>query len=318
MTKIPVVIDADPGIDDFFAFMVAKASNCLDIKAITAVEGNIEQSITSRNALDIASLLNIDARVARGATNPLISPLRTAGAIHGDNGLGGAVLPKSDKDFDDKWAWDVIYEEAVKAQGKLRIIAIGPLTNVAIALMKYPDLKDMLSGITIMGGSAGWGNISPYAEFNIFVDPHAAAIVFKSGVMIDMVGLNATMQCVFTAEEYKEIFAGCTLEKQLEKMFTHLSDACKKFGLPGASMHDALAIACVFAPEVLEFKRSYVAVEYTSPLAMGQTVITSNNFNRFANQAADNCNVAMNANRDRFRKVLVDTAAYFSGGRDGR
>ena len=142
--------------------MVAKASGSLDIRAITAVEGNIEQSITSRNALDIASLLNIDARVARGATNPLISPLRTAGAIHGDNGLGGAVLPKSEKDFDDKWAWDVIYEEAVKAEGKLRIIAIGPLTNVAVALMKYPDLKDMLSGITIMGGSAGWGNVSPY------------------------------------------------------------------------------------------------------------------------------------------------------------
>ena len=310
--KIPVIIDTDPGVDDFFAFIVAKANPAIDIKAITTVAGNHILDIVSENAKNIAELLDIDAVVAKGAEKPLVIKLEIGDYIHGDNGIGGVVLAKSQRTFDSRHAWDVIYDEAIKEKGNLRIVAIGPLTNIAIALLKYPKLKNLLAGITMMGGSAKWGNMSPYSEFNIYVDPHAASVVFKSGVPIDMIGLDITQQCIFTIDEYREVFSKKNrLSRIIDEMLSHMDRSCKKFGLPGAAMHDALAVATISDNNVVEFMNSYTAVECTSPLSYGQTVVFSNDFNRINKKSENNANVAVSVDVDRYKRILTESYGYF-------
>ena len=179
MKNIPIIIDTDPGVDDFIAIMLANSCDKLDIRALTAVAGNQTLEKTVKNSLNIAELLKMDTRIAKGAEKPLNIDLMVADHVHGDSGLGPVVLKDSLRELDKDYAWDVIYQEAIKAEGKLQIIAIGPLTNIAIALMKYADLYKHIDKIVIMGGSTGIGNVRPYSEFNIWADPFAADVVFK-------------------------------------------------------------------------------------------------------------------------------------------
>ena len=158
MIKIPVILDTDPGVDDFMAIMLANSSDRLDIKAVTVVAGNQTLKKTSKNALDIASFLKMKTRIAKGAEKPVNKEIEIADEVHGESGIGSVVLPDGNLEFDSDYAWDVMYQEAVKAEGKLQIIAVGPLTNVAVAILKYRDLKHYVDRIVLMGGSTDYGN----------------------------------------------------------------------------------------------------------------------------------------------------------------
>jgi len=167
MIKNPVLIDTDPGIDDTFAIMLAKASVELDIKALTVTAGNVGLNNTLNNALGLCDLLNIDAPVYEGAEKPLIVELRDATEFHGESGLGGYTFKNTKKKPEKEYAWDAIYNIVKESKGNLTIIALGPLTNIAIALMKYPDLPKYVKRVVIMGGNFGdYGNCMPYSEFN--------------------------------------------------------------------------------------------------------------------------------------------------------
>lgn len=274
MSKIPVIIDTDPGIDDFLAIMLAKSSAKLDIRAITAVCGNQTLEKTSKNALDIANLLDINVAVAKGAQTPLDRELYTAGDVHGENGIGNIYLEASSKEFDNRYAWDLIYDEAKKENGNLEIIAIGPLTNIAIAVLKYPELVNMVKRLTIMGGSASSGNRTEYAEFNIWADPLAADIVFKSGFNMVMVGLDVTRKTLLSEENIEEIKAVKSehidiIGSLLDEMFKRY----KKLGNPGVVIHDALAVAYVIDESCLELKNCQVSIESRDEIRIGKTIV---------------------------------------------
>lgn len=274
MSKIPVIIDTDPGIDDFLAIMLAKSSAKLDIRAITAVCGNQTLEKTSKNALDIANLLGINVAVAKGAQTPLDRELYTAGDVHGENGIGNIYLEASSKEFDNRYAWDLIYDEAKKENGNLEIIAIGPLTNIAIAVLKYPELVNMVKRLTIMGGSASSGNRTEHAEFNIWADPLAADIVFKSGFNMVMVGLDVTRKTLLSEENIEEIKAVKSehidiIGSLLDEMFKRY----KKLGNPGVVIHDALAVAYVIDESCLELKNCQVSIESRDEIRIGKTIV---------------------------------------------
>lgn len=310
MEKIPVIIDTDPGVDDFLAIMLARSSKKLDIKGICAVGGNQTLELTSRNAIDIAEAIKLDAPVAKGAAKPLNHTIETAGHVHGESGIGDVVLPKATRDFDERYAWDLMYDEAKKNSGKLEIIAIGPLTNVAIALLKYPDIHQHIKRIVIMGGSTGVGNRTPYAEFNIWGDPFAADIVFKSEIPLVMVGLNATHQTMLNENDIEELKKiPSYLSDEIDKLLTGMLRVYKGFGHEGAVIHDALTIAYVMNEDVLECKDYYVAIETREGLNYGRTVVDLDNSHR---DKKKNASVAMNVNVDMFKEMMKEMIKFYN------
>lgn len=309
MFKIPVVIDTDPGIDDFFAIMLANSSDKLDIKAITSVAGNQTLDKTAQNALDISKYLKMNCTVAKGASKPLNIHFHTAEYIHGESGLGNIELLNSKCDFSRDYAWDIIYKEAKKSQGNLKIIAIGPLTNIAISILKYPDLKDYVDNIIIMGGSCNFGNISAYSEFNIWCDPFAADIVFKSEIPKIMVGLDVTMNTLLTEEEIISLVSiESNVTKETKKLLYYLKDKYRNLGIDGIALHDVLAVSYVINNEILECKDYYVAIETRGNLNKGRTVVDLDNSHR---DKKKNVSVAINVNRKIFIDTLRDMILYY-------
>ena len=202
MSKIPVWIDVDTGVDDSAALLVAAKLPQLDIRGISACAGNTQLCNTFENTRRVCALMGrTDIPVYPGAEKPLFRPLETAPLVHGVGGLGKAELPPSPAPVETKKAWDAIYEAAVAAEGELQVISVGPLTDLALAFQKYPDLNRYIKRILIMGGAAQGGNTTPAAEFNILGDPHAAQMVFKSGVQVVMCGLDVTMKAYLTHPE---------------------------------------------------------------------------------------------------------------------
>ncbi|MEG2634405.1 MAG: nucleoside hydrolase, partial [Oscillospiraceae bacterium] len=266
------IIDTDPGSDDTYAFYLANASRVLDIKAITSVAGTMTGERTYKNASEINEYLKIGANVARGADGPLCIEQKLGSFLHGENGLGDLVLPAVVKTEQPEKAWDTIYNTAVQC-GKITVIAIGPLTNIAIAYLRYPDLPNYVDKIIMMGGSADYGNRTSYAEFNIWADPHAAQIVFGSGMDIYMLGLNVTNKSAIPFEDMARLnglggFAGA----DVEKLFCHYYDYFRQMNIEGIVIHDAVAVAAAIDESLITYKSAWVGAEYTSTINMGRTV----------------------------------------------
>jgi len=307
--KTPVIIDTDPGIDDFFAIMLANSSEKLDIKAITTVAGNQTAERVTKNALDIADYFNMQVEVAKGAEKPLNIPLVTAGNIHGESGLGDLQLKASTKAISKDYAWDVIYQQAVAAKGKLEIIAIGPLTNVAIALLKYPNLGQLINRIVIMGGTSEVGNVSPYVEFNSGADPFAADIVFESKISLVMVGWNVALPSGLNEVEVKALNVIETpYSKDCAGLFKFLGDMNHQYGRDTIPLSDALAVAYAINPTVLKCADCYVAVETRSSLNMGRTVT---DFNGTCKDKSVNCSVGIGTNKAVYFDMLVQMMNYY-------
>lgn len=300
--KIPVVIDTDPGMDDAIALFLAFSSDKLDVRALTTVAGNIPLDKTSRNTLDLVEYAGKKIKVSKGASKPLLKSLETAEWVHGETGLGDLVLPKSSAELYEKKAWDTIYEEAQACNGKLQLITLGPLTNIAITLINYPEIKDKIEHITLMGGSCCLGNTTPSAEFNIYVDAEAADIVFKSGIPLTMVGLDATHKAVVHENEIEEI---TSIDSRIsgavkELLVSNLEFRRKSAGLNEAIIHDALAVGAVIDPTIIEKKDYYVAIETEGKLTYGKTVVDLNRVTK----NKPNAEVALGVDRERFVKML--------------
>lgn len=307
--KIPVIIDTDPGMDDAIALFLAFSSDELDIKALTTVGGNIPLEKTSRNALDLVGYSSKEIKVSQGADKPLIRPLETAEWVHGKNGLGSVVLAKSNGKLYEKKAWDTIYEEAMSCEGKLHIIALGPLTNIAITIMKYPNIVNKIDRITLMGGSCYIGNTTAAAEFNIYVDAEAADIVFKSGIPITMVGLDATHKSLISEEEIEEITSTKTeATKVIKELLVANVEFRKKYSDSSeAIIHDALAVAAVIDPSIIYKEDYYVAIETMGELTYGKTVVDLTKVTK----NPPNAEVALGVDREKFVKMLNEmTKAY--------
>lgn len=302
--KKPVIIDCDPGIDDAIALFIAFASENLDIRAITTVAGNVNVDKTTNNALKLVELLDKDVRVAKGAERPILKEPVNAEHVHGKSGLGDMILPEPKKGLYSKNAYDTIYEEAIKCEGKLDIIALGPLTNIALTLMKYPDIKNKIAHLTIMGGSAGLGNVTPTAEFNIFVDPEAAKVVFDSGIDITMVGLDATRKAIATEEDLKEInsFNNTASTFTAKSMFSYM-DFAKIYGVKGAILHDPAAVAAAIDESLIKTQYLHVDVETKGEFTSGKTVVDIYQ----VTGKKPNVHVALDIDRDRFINLVKES-----------
>src|SRR4029077_17216717 len=269
-----VIIDTDPGVDDAFALLLAMRSPELKIEGITPVAGNVPLELTLPNALRMVEIAGrTDIPVAAGAKAPLLRRLVTAAYAHGENGLGGAVFPEPKIKPVAEPAAEFIRQIVRNYPGEVTLIPIGPLTNIATALNLDSGLAAMVRAIVMMGGSLSGGNITPAAEFNIYVDPEAARIVFQSGIPITMVGLDVTRKTSLTEDHVRT----------LEAAQNPVSQAAAKIGrnsinhnrergfLVGPNMHDSLAVAAFLDPSILMVKEYYVDVETTGELTAGET-----------------------------------------------
>ena len=304
MSKIPVWFDTDIGVDDALAFFVLNKLQNVEIQGISAVAGNVELSFTYPNARNICHMVGRDCPVYRGADKPLFQELHTAHDIHGPEGLGKAKLPLSDAPETHEAAWDALYEAAKAAKGELQLIAVGPLTNVAIALGKYPDLKDLLKRIIIMGGGAARGNVTPAAEFNIYVDPHAAQMVFKSGVPIVMCGLDVTMDAYMTQEEVSDLGS---IDSEVCRFFRDstggMLEVYERGDLSGLCLHDVCAVLYLSDPELFTGQSVGVYVETRGTITRGKTVTDLWSDKKFEKQ---NAFVVLCVDREAFVKRVCD------------
>jgi purine nucleosidase len=273
-----IIIDTDPGQDDAIAILLALASPELDVLGITAVAGNVPLALTGPNARRVCELAGrTDIVVAAGADRPLMRPLVTAEHVHGKTGLNGADLPDPTMPLDPRFGPAFIVETIMSRPDKsITLCPLGPLTNIALALMLEPRIAPRIQDIVLMGGAYfEVGNITPAAEFNIYVDPEAAKIVFASGVPIVMVPLDCTHQALTTRERVARFKglgtpAGLAVAGWLD--FFERFDV-EKYGTHGGPLHDPCVIAHLVAPHLFTGKSVNVEIELQSDLTRGMTVV---------------------------------------------
>jgi purine nucleosidase len=274
-----IIIDCDPSPDDAVAILVALASpEELDLLAITTVAGNVPLSLTSKNARKALELAKRTATpVYAGASAPLVRRLVTAEYVHGRTGFDGYELPEPTMPLATGFAPEAIVDLVMEREpGEVTLCCLAPLTNIALALAKEPRLAAHLKEIVLMGGAfSEGGNITPAAEFNIFVDPEAAERVLECGAPLTMIPLDCTHQALTTKARLERLRA---LGTPVAEAFYHLLKFNKtfdeqKYGWEGGPLHDATVIAYLLAPEIFSGRRVNVAVECESPLTLGMTVV---------------------------------------------
>jgi inosine-uridine nucleoside N-ribohydrolase len=298
-----VVIDCDPGIDDAVALMLAMASPNIDLCAVTTVAGNVSLSQTTVNALRILEMAGrTDISVGAGCGRPLVRLSPYAKEVHGEDGLGSIGLAPPSTAAGELHAVDLIAK--VAEEDRFTLVAVGPLTNVAVLLARHPSVASQIDQLVIMGGAWGGGNTSPAAEFNIYVDPEAAARVFDSGVAITLVTLDLTnaawmdSSSVRTLSDSPQRCAG-TAGRMLE---TYLDYSLRFRGHDRLAVHDALAVWAVTEPQALTTVQAHVAVDYYSELSRGATVVDRQGLGG----AATNVNLGVAVDREAFISSLVE------------
>ena len=271
-----VIIDTDPGVDDALALLFAMCSPELKIEAITAVAGNVRLELALLNALRMVEIAGrADIPVAAGARAPLERRLVTA-TSHGSDGLGDLEFAVPTIKPVDEPAAELIRRIVSGSPGEVSIVAVGPLTNVASALRTYPSLGRHVKEIVLMGGSLSGGNMTPAAEFNIYVDPEAASIAFRSGVPLTMVGLDVTRQCILTEEHVRAIAAGSSaVSKAAARIARNDLGRARQGSADGRPMHDPLAVAAFIDRELVRLRQYFVAIETQGELTAGETVAYS-------------------------------------------
>ncbi len=273
----PIIIDADPGQDDAVAILLALASPELDVVAITTVAGNVPQPLVTANALAMCELAGrTDVPVYKGADGPLERELRTAEYVHGPTGIDGADLPTPTTTAKHGHAVDFIIETCLSADDPITICPVGPLTNIGAAIARQPSIVSTIREVALMGGGFfEGGNTTPVAEFNIFVDPEAASIVFNSGVPLTMFPLDVTHKALVLPDDLKRFSghgtqAGTAVAGMIDYYERH---DIEKYGFAGAPLHDPCVIAYLIEPQLFGGKPCRVDVETESELTMGQTVV---------------------------------------------
>lgn len=271
MPRTKLLIDCDPGHDDAVAILYA-ARHC-DLLAITTVHGNSSVGNVTRNALSVLALAGLDIPVAAGCAEPLVGRETHAADVHGEGGLEGADLPAPDRAPIGGHAVDLIIETARRHQGELVLAVIGPATNAAMALKREPRLANWLREITVMGGSANLGNITPAAEFNAWSDPEAAAVVHGCGAPIRMAGYDVTSRTGMTERDIARLASGGRVAQEISKLLAfYLGKQRRILGLDTAPMHDVCAIVPYVQENLLAYRRCHVAVELAGGLTRGMTV----------------------------------------------
>ena len=297
--KRAIILDGDPGHDDAIAWMLAKASDELEILAVTTVCGNQTVEKVSYNAQRICTLLGIDAPIAKGRRTPLVAQPMNAPSVHGESGLDGPELPEPTMALSKLGSVELMAKTIAESEKKVTIISTGPLTNTATLLLAHPELKENIELISIMGGGICFGNWTPAAEFNILVDPEAAKVVFESGVPIIMCGLDVTEKALIMPEDFEAVRAiGGEVSSIIADWLEFFYRFHRDIGYEGAPMHDPCAVAVLLKPELFDLQKMCVQVETRGEYCRGMTI--------GCKSETPNALVAMGVDREKFVQLLID------------
>lgn len=309
--KRKILVDCDPGMDDALALLLLGSLVQLDTVAVTTSFGNDSCEETFENGKKIAALLGLNAVVARGAQGPVIEDRgnlrshRPSLKVPKNFDGGQDVKDYEEHNQPGVFGWDVIYDAAVRAKGNLEIVTLGPLTNLAIALLKYEDLKDRIKTLTIMGGSAGVGNVTPFGEANVLLDPYAFQIVLQSGIgHMVLFGLDAAESLRLTEEEAAEIFSR---RGSVSEAFLSLMEKGGGGAEKAVEVHAAATAAAAAFPELIKTEPLHAAVELGQNGQYGRTVIDC----RLHATAEKNVNVVRAMDRDRFLDCFKNAWNYY-------
>lgn len=303
-----MIVDCDPGHDDAVALIVA--ARHAELLGVTTVAGNAPITATTRNARIILDMIGSTAPLHQGAERPLVAPPRHAEYVHGESGLDGAELPEPSRPADSMDAVEFIIESCRSVEG-VWLVPTGPLTNIALALRSAPDLGKRIAGISLMGGGT-FGNRSAAAEFNIWADPEAAAIVFDYGGPLKMCGLDVTHRLQATPERVAKVRA---LPGHMAAVLADLFDYFSKVyvsrhdNMLGGAVHDPCAVMVLTHPELFTAKSHHVTVETSGLLTTGMTLI---DMRGLIERLAPNCDVTWDVDADAAFDVIVDAIAAFS------
>ena len=308
--RIPIIIDCDPGHDDVGAIMMAIASEKFDLKGITCVPGNGLLDYLPDNMLKVLDRLHLgDIPVVRGIAKPFRGDCRPARSVHGFTGLDGPLFPPTKRKPLNENVCDFIYRTVMAEEEPFTLIALGPLTNVAATLLTHPDLKAKIGRIALMGGSAAAGNVNPTAEFNFWHDPDAARIVFQSGIRIMMCGLDVTWKAVLTFDEVDELAAlGTNGGDLMAEMFDYYKMYRKMDGISTVLPHDSTPVAWLIDKSIIKTRPCYVEVDVFGENTRGCSVTHACGPDSGRTPNAD---VAYDCDREKFKKLVFDTARYF-------
>ncbi len=271
----PVLIDCDPGHDDAMALLLALASPELDLLGVTTVHGNQTLDKTTANALRVLEFAGRHGvLVAAGADRPLLRDARVAEHVHGETGLDGPDLPPPVNAPQPAHAVDFLADRIREAGRPVTLIPTGPLTNIALLLALHPDVTDGIERIVLMGGAIAEGNITPAAEFNIWVDPEAAQRVFHSGLDVTMVGLDVTHRALMTPEHAERLSNAGRVGAMVAELWAFYHQYHSRvYEFAGTPVHDALAVAHVIRDDLLTTQHRNVEVDCASELCRGRTVV---------------------------------------------
>ncbi|PKZ15248.1 nucleoside hydrolase [Anaerococcus octavius] len=304
MNKTPTIFDTDPGIDDAFALSFLHKSDVFDVKMLSSVAGNVKLAYTTRNLQGLAYAMDWQVPIYKGLDKAILGKQILAEEFHGVNGLLGYT-------FNDEELADLKNQSAIKAMAKVLeenkktlIIAVGPLTNIASLILSRPDLKEKISEITIMGGAVGMGNVTSNAEFNIFADPEAASIVFKSGIKINMLGLNVTTKTSYNLDMHEKFKKS---DKKINKILSEIMDIrIKQAGSEEnytTYMHDTLAVMYHTNPEIFKSQMLHMDVETKGEFTRGMTVADL----RINSTAIKNINFVSDIDKEKFKEIFIKT-----------
>ena len=314
-----IIFDTDPGTDDAMALMLALNSPELDIRAITVVPGNVVAAQGLENALRMVSLANrCDIPVAAGAQHPLFQKLITAEFWHGKNGLANVELPPSQCKVDSRYAPDLIAQLVHAAPHEITLVPVGPLTNIALAVLRDPSIVPLVKEVILMGGSISGGNVNAAAEANIANDPEAAQIVFQAGWPVTMVGLDVGDQTLLSGKYLEQL--GSThgpVNDFIYSVAKYLVDLSAKFGERGTPMYDPLAVGVAIDSTLVKAPAMHVDVETRGEFTRGETVANRRGYvernvlhgDRYViegvDQVAPNAKVCVEVDADRFLRLFV-------------
>lgn len=269
-----IIIDTDPGVDDSFTFLLALASPEIKLEALTTTQGNVTVEKATRNALSVLELGRASyIPVVQGSVLPLVQPLRASAHVHGESGIGNAKLPEPRTKATPGHAVDYLIERILAEPNEISIFPIGPMTNIAMAIRKEPKFAKAVKELVIMGGAIQeGGNMSALAEFNIYVDPHAAYIVFHSGIPITLIPLDVTHKCLLKQAHVERLMKiNSPITRFIRDAIEVYVKTSLQLGHEGAALHDPLTLATIIAPQLLTLKEYYADVDISGGVSMGKT-----------------------------------------------